>query len=192
MQSELLVRAFEFATTAHADQKRKGSKEKTPYVSHLWSVAAMAVEFGGNEETVAAAFLHDVVEDIDGISIETIREEFGHSIAQIVASLTEDKSLPWETRKESALRHIPRLSDEAFIVKCSDALYNSQGLLLDFSIIDWSSFKRSARVTTLQYSRLILALNLEAKNRTHLSETMRYRLRKTSQQLYNLCEILET
>jgi (p)ppGpp synthase/HD superfamily hydrolase len=91
--------AYEFAAAAHAGQERKGGG--SPYIAHPVEVARLLDAVGvADEELLAAIFLHDVVEDTDH-TIEEVRERFGPGVGELVAVMTEDKSVePYERRKE--------------------------------------------------------------------------------------------
>lgn len=101
---ELVSEAIIFATKAHDGMRRKKSEQ--PYILHPVEAAAIAGSITTNQEIIAAAALHDVVEDA-GIAIEEIRESFGERVAELVLSETENKreKLPaeetWEIRKEN-------------------------------------------------------------------------------------------
>jgi len=77
----------------HHDQCRKGTT--IPYITHLWSVAAIVGEHGGTEEQVIAALLHDAIEDQgDKITVENIRERFGQRVAEIVKDCSDADTIP--------------------------------------------------------------------------------------------------
>ena len=102
----IIDKAIHFATDAHRGQYRKGGKEY--YIFHPLEVACIASALTSDESVIAAAALHDTVEDT-ATSIEDIRREFGSRIAAIVASETENKrnrlpkSETWETRKKETI-----------------------------------------------------------------------------------------
>ena len=86
----LIERAYERAHTAHAGQYRKSGQ---PYIVHCVSVAQILAQMGMDATTVAAALLHDVVEDT-GITSADIEQEFGPKIAELVDGVTKLKQLP--------------------------------------------------------------------------------------------------
>ena len=108
-----VLKAIEFSANAHLGYFRKGSK--TPYITHPFEVAkilAASVDSETNEALICAGLLHDTVEDTE-TTLEIIRAEFGDEVAALVASDSEDKTLPWEktqteyhrfSRKRSHLR----------------------------------------------------------------------------------------
>lgn len=82
---DIIEKAKQFAAEKHTNQKRKDGK---PYFSHLQSVVdILTTKYSVSEETVAAAYLHDVMED-QGVSKEELQEEFGSRIAIWVDYLT--------------------------------------------------------------------------------------------------------
>ena len=123
----MVVESKMFATAAHAavGQKRKYSGDD--YIVHPQRVAAIVERHGGSDEMVAAAWLHDTVEDTD-VTLELITKTFGYEIASIVEGLT-DVSLPSDgnraTRKSIDRMHSASASTEAQFVKCADIIDNS-------------------------------------------------------------------
>src|SRR5215216_4911254 len=82
---DLLVRAFRFSSKAHADQQRRSGEE---FILHPYAVARICAELQLDDETIAAALLHDVVEDT-GVTLEELAEEFGEGVAQLVDGVTK-------------------------------------------------------------------------------------------------------
>ena len=111
-----------FAEAAHRGQTRKGAGRE-PYFTHLEEVAALVTRFGGDEETVMAAWLHDTVEDC-GVISAGIAARFGARVAGMVAELTDDKSLPKAERKRLQQVNAPGKSPGAALVKLCDKLSN--------------------------------------------------------------------
>ncbi len=89
--SDLIARAKALAYERHQGQTRKGLAAE-PYITHVAGVAELVIQFGGDEETIAAAWLHDVVEDCPPTSLKDIETMFGARVASIVAETTDDKS----------------------------------------------------------------------------------------------------
>ena len=123
----MVLEAKMFATAAHAavGQKRKYSGDD--YIIHPQRVAAIVEKHGGTDEMIAAAWLHDTVEDTD-VTPELITEMFGDEVASIVEGLT-DVSLPSDgnraKRKSIDRMHSASASTEAQFVKCADIIDNS-------------------------------------------------------------------
>ena len=122
--------ALVFATAAHAavGQMRKYSDD--PYIVHPIRVATTVAKFGGTDEMIAAAYLHDVVEDT-GVSIVDIQDMFGTDVAHIVHGLT-DVSKPEDgnraVRKAMDRQHSAGATYEAQFVKCADIIDNASDI----------------------------------------------------------------
>ena len=93
----MIDKAIAFATKAHEGQLRKGTN--LPYILHPMEVGMIVSRMTDDNEVIAAAVLHDTVEDCDGVSLEMIREEFGEKVARIVTAESEDKAKSWMERK---------------------------------------------------------------------------------------------
>jgi (p)ppGpp synthase/HD superfamily hydrolase len=122
-ESDVIRDALEAAGRAHAGQVRNGSGGM-PYIHHPVAVAERLAEDGFEEGTVAAALLHDVVEDSD-TSVEDVRERFGERIAELVAALTDDESIePYERRKDRHRRRVEEAGGDALAIYGADKLSN--------------------------------------------------------------------
>jgi (p)ppGpp synthase/HD superfamily hydrolase len=120
--TDLTALARDFAREAHAGQTRKGAAQE-PYAVHLEEVAAFVLSHGGSDIAVAAAWLHDTVEDC-GVTPEEIARRFGPQVAAVVAELTDDKSLPKPERKRLQLARAAGRSADAALVKIGDKTSN--------------------------------------------------------------------
>lgn len=120
----LVLRAAEFAAHKHREQKRKG-KSGRPYVGHCIEVAALIADVGGvNDPTVlAAALLHDTVEDTKTTRDEVLRE-FGSAIDSIVGEVTDDKTQLRSVQRELQIMHAPGMSGGAKLIKLADKISN--------------------------------------------------------------------
>jgi|LGOV01.1.fsa_nt_gb (p)ppGpp synthase/HD superfamily hydrolase len=143
---ELIEKAIEFAANAHVGTFRKGSK--TPYITHPFNVAKLLinnVDSNKEEDLICAGLLHDTVEDTE-IMIETIEKEFGPHVAQLVASDSEDKSLPWEKRKQHTIDFLKNeATHEMQLLACADKLDNIRNIKNDYEVIGdevWERFIR--------------------------------------------------
>ena len=105
-------KALAYAAEKHAGQKRKGTR--IPYISHPLAVASLVLEYGGSEDEVIAALLHDVPEDCGGQEVlDEIRQKFGMGAAAIVEGCSDTLESPkpkWRPRKEA---HIDASADRA-------------------------------------------------------------------------------
>jgi len=123
-----LARAYHFAAAAHVHQRRKGAAAE-PYMNHLTEVAELVAQAtkGKDLEILIAAVLHDTVEDTE-TSLADLKEVFGERIAGLVAEVTDDKTLPKQTRKELQVEHAARASLGAQIIKLADKTSNLRSL----------------------------------------------------------------
>jgi len=129
-EHNLVVLAEDYATRAHAriDQRRKYSNQ--PYDVHLRSVARLVAEVTSDEQMIAAAWLHDTVEDTPA-TFRDIEQVFGPDIARLVAELT-DVSRPGDgnraARKAIDRDHLAAASDRAKTVKLADLIDNCRDI----------------------------------------------------------------
>jgi (p)ppGpp synthase/HD superfamily hydrolase len=148
---DMVERARVFATAAHAAvaQLRKYTNE--PYIVHPAEVASIVQSRPHDPEMVAAAWLHDVVEDT-GVTLETVRAEFGDRVAELVGWLT-DVSRPDHgnraARKAVDRAHSAMAPAEAQTVKLADVISNTRSILAHDA-----KFAR----TYLEEKRLLLAV----------------------------------
>ncbi len=142
----VVKKAYEVARNYHAGEVRKAEKEK-PFILHPISVATKLYEsgFSNDDNILAAALLHDVVESTD-CTREYIYKEFGPDIASLVNSVSEsDPNLPWETRKRETIYRMKTLDLRHKVLKGADGWDNTEDLVIKFGIAgkkDFSSFKR--------------------------------------------------
>jgi GTP pyrophosphokinase len=122
-RSQLVSRALAKATEVHAGQTRNGSGG-LPYIEHPRMVAATLAASGYGEETLAAALLHDVVEDSE-TTVEDLRGEFGDPIADLVATLSDDESIEsYRDRKNEHRGRVARVDGDALAIYAADKLTN--------------------------------------------------------------------
>jgi (p)ppGpp synthase/HD superfamily hydrolase len=124
----LLARAFRFAAERHAGQTRKGATGE-PYLNHLAEVADLVAwaTRGRDPSLVAAALLHDTIEDTATDHAE-LAARFGRNVADLVAEVTDDKSLPQAERKRLQIVHAPTRTPRAKILKLADKTSNLRDL----------------------------------------------------------------
>ena len=127
----LVKKAYDFAVEAHKDQTRLSGE---PYVSHPIHVASILVELQLDASSVAAGLLHDTVEDVEGITLETIEKEFGAEIAGLVDGVTKLGQLDFmdreEQQAESWRKMILAMSRDirVILIKLADRLHNMRTL----------------------------------------------------------------
>jgi GTP pyrophosphokinase len=126
-RSELIARALAKATAAHAGQIRNGSGG-LPYIEHPRMVAATLAARDYDEATLAAALLHDVVEDSD-TTVEDLRSEFGDQVAGLVAALSDDESIEsYRDRKDEHRGRVAAVDGDALAIYAADKLTNMSTL----------------------------------------------------------------
>ena len=137
LNTELLDRAIIFAVKAHAGTERRG--KGFPYIVHPMEAVEIVATITPDQELLAAAALHDTVEDTD-VTIDQIREEFGERIANLVASesdvmiqgVSEEDS--WHARKQAAIDRLARAPHDAKIVALGDKLSNMRAIARDYAV----------------------------------------------------------
>ncbi len=148
MPTELLtvLKAAEAAAHWHSSQKRKGAAGE-PYINHLIEVATLVAEAtnGQDPNLVAAALLHDAVED-QNIPLSQIASMFGDDVAALVGEVTDDKSLPKPERKRLQVEHAPHKSGRAKILKLADKISNVRALAAS-PPADWTLERRREYVS---------------------------------------------
>lgn len=141
----LIAEAAAYAIRLHTEQMRVG-REPIPYAAHVAAVAALVAraEPTAKAETLAAAFLHDVVEDTEATDAD-LRGRFGDAVADLVAWLTDDPetaALPTEQRKAAQAAKIAAAPRPVKLVKLADQTDNIEGRLADAEL--WTA-ERQAR-----------------------------------------------
>lgn len=127
----MIDKAIAFAVKAHEGQPRKGTE--IPYIFHPLEVGMIVSRITDDEEVIAAAVLHDTVEDCDAVTLDDIRREFGDRVARIVGLESEDKDKSWEERKAATVRSLKKeLMREAKIVALGDKLSNIRCFYADY------------------------------------------------------------
>lgn len=129
--------ALAYAHQVHQGQRRKGTG--IPYIAHILGVAAIAMEYGANEDEAIGALLHDAAEDGGGeATLAEIRARFGDAVADIVLGCSdslvehpEDK-LPWVERKENYLAHLEHANGSVCLVSAADKLHNVRSIIRDY------------------------------------------------------------
>ncbi len=123
---ELLTRAFYYAATAHAGQLRQSGQE---FIYHPWGVAKILAGLQLDEPTLAAALMHDVVEDT-GVEIDELRAEFGDEIAQLVEGVTKLTRVQFRSREHAEAENYRKLivamaeDLRVILIKLADRLHN--------------------------------------------------------------------
>jgi len=136
-----VLKAAHFAAEKHSGQRRKGATAE-PYINHPLEVAELVSGALAEPDTnlVIAALLHDTIEDA-GVTKEELEQAFGADVAELVAELTDDKTLPKAERKRLQVVNAPKKSVRAAVVKIADKMSNLRGILSS-PPTDWSVQRR--------------------------------------------------
>lgn len=161
-------RALQLAIEAHAGQVRKGTENAAglalPYITHPVAVAALVQRYGGTEDQVVAALLHDVLEDGGPQWARPIREAFGAEVLELVEFCTDGlpdetgRKPPWRERKEAYLAHLREAEGPGVLVSACDKLSNLQAIVLDLTEVGdavWGRFTGKKDGTLWYYSALV-------------------------------------
>jgi GTP diphosphokinase / guanosine-3',5'-bis(diphosphate) 3'-diphosphatase len=123
---DLLARAFRFAAKAHGTQQRRSGEE---FIHHPYAVARICAELRQPDETVAAALLHDVVEDTE-VTLDEVRAEFGDDVAQLVDGVTKLTRVQFQSREQAEAENYRKMilamarDPGVILIKLADRLHN--------------------------------------------------------------------
>ncbi len=132
-----IERAIRKASVIHDGQRRRGG-DNPPYVSHLFSVAAIVSTYTGDENTIVAALLHDALEDT-AYGREELSRDFGADVLAIVEGVTEERvrggaPVPWRERKEGYLENLRRAPEGSLYVSAADKIHNLSSLIEEYRV----------------------------------------------------------
>lgn len=113
---------LDFMIQAHMGQTRKDGSPYWYHPFYVWQSMQRSLKID-HEAMETAALLHDVVEDTR-VGLDIIRDRFGDEVANIVAELTNDESLPKKEKKAAMIQKALNISNEARIIKCFDRMHN--------------------------------------------------------------------
>ena len=136
LNTDLLDRAIIFAVKAHAGTERRG--KGFPYIVHPIEAVEIVATMTPDQELLAAAALHDVVEDTP-FTAEDIRREFGQRVASLVAAESDvvvegPEKDSWRFRKQAAIDRLARASRDAKMVALGDKLSNMRAIARDYAV----------------------------------------------------------
>lgn len=169
--TDLFDRAAKFAIDAHHGIERRG--KHFPYILHPMEAANIVANITTDPEMLAAAILHDTVEDTD-VTFEQIRDAFGERVAHLVQHETcpLPKSAPWRDRKQAQIDLLAASPYDSKVVAMGDKLSNLRTIAADYCMIGdqlWQRFKApNGKEDVAWYYRLL------AKALSDLSDTLPY------------------
>ncbi|MHB1152364.1 MAG: HD domain-containing protein [Eubacteriales bacterium] len=163
--SPFVAGAFVFAAEKFKGKTRKGTT--LPYIVHLMETAYIVSSLTSDDDIIAAAVLHDVIEDTD-TSYDEVENQFGKRVAGLVSAESEDKrsALPpessWKIRKQEALNYLSVASNDVLIIALGDKLSNIRALAYDYSVVGdllWSRFNSDIDQQSWYYRSLAVVLS---------------------------------
>jgi len=169
----MIKKAAEFAAKAHEGAVRKGST--IPYIVHPYEAAVIVSGLTSDPEIIAAALLHDVMEDA-GVTYDSIREHFGERVADLVKGESEDKSKTWQERKQATICHMEHASREEKMICLGDKLSNLRSMAADWLAAGdsvWLKFKEKDKKKQEWYYRGILEQLSEFRGELAYAEYVR-------------------
>ena len=149
---EMLIRAYEYAKQAHANQKRASGE---PYFIHPCAVAEILMGLGLDAATIAAALLHDVIEDTDATA-EDIKREFGDEVLGLVNSVTKLEKIVFKSKEDENAENFRKIfvamakAVRVIIIKLADRLHNMRSL----NFLSYERQQRMAKETLDIYTPL--------------------------------------
>ena len=138
---EMLIKAYEYTKAAHANQKRASGE---PYFIHPCAVADILMDLGLDAATIAAALLHDVIEDTESTA-EDIKREFGEEVLALVSGVTKLEKIVFKSKEAEDAENFRRIfiamakDVRVIIIKLADRLHNMRSL-------NFLSFERQQRL----------------------------------------------
>ncbi len=155
---ELCFRAYDFSKKAHKNQKRASGEE---YFIHPCTVAKILVDLGLDSATIAAAFLHDVIEDTP-VSEGDIKKEFGDEVLELVNGVTKLEKIEFHSKEEEQAENFRKLfvamakDIRVIIIKLADRLHNMRSL----NFLSVERQQRMARETLEVYAPIASRLGI--------------------------------
>src|SRR5919204_4433052 len=157
---ELLTRAFRFAAAAHEGQQRRSGEA---FIHHPWGAAKICAQLRLDEQTIAAALLHDVVEDTP-TELDEVRAEFGDEIARLVDGVTKLTRVQFQSREQAEAENYRKMvvamaeDERVILIKLADRLHN----LRQIEYLGKQKQLQKARETLEVYAPLAHRLGIHA------------------------------
>jgi GTP pyrophosphokinase len=154
-----IQRAYRLAASSHGEARRKSGEL---YISHPLAVAKVVAEFGLDDGAIAAALLHDLVEDTE-ISLDEIRQDFGDDVAHVVDGVTKLERVHFDSKEAQQAASVRKMmiaiaqDVRVLIIKLSDRLHNMETIA---SLPAWKQ-ERTSRETLEIYAPLAHRLGMQ-------------------------------
>ncbi len=165
-----IERAIKKASILHRAQERRG-EVNFPYITHLFSVAAILSMYTRDEEVIVAGLLHDTLEDTE-YTEEELEKDFGVAIKEIVVQVSEIKEkngnkVLWHDRKRAYIEVLKTARREALLVSAADKIHNMRSILDDFKKHGhaiWKNFSTPPDDLLWFYRELLVVLKSRLNN----------------------------
>ena len=186
---EIITKAVTFAGEKHAGMIRKGS-DCIPYIVHPLEAAAIVATMTNDPDMIAAAALHDVVED-SVVTVEEIYEKFNANVARLVEHESEDKredqpaEATWFIRKQEAVARLKEAPLDAKMVALGDKLSNIRAIKRDFAKKGtemWEPFNQKDHDKQGAYCKALIWAMSELKEYDAWQE-----YRKLTEEVFGVC-----
>lgn len=157
-QVELVERAYEFAAVAHEGQTRRSGE---PYITHPLAVANILADMHMDHQSLAAAMLHDVIEDT-GVSKEALGEEFGEDVGELVDGVSKLAQIKFRNQAEKQAENFQKMALamardlRVILVKLADRLHNMRTL----GVLNQQKRERIAKETLEIYAPIANRLGM--------------------------------
>ena len=141
-KNNIIERAARISVLVHKDQVRKG--DGSPYLAHPFMVALKLAKYNFSDTVIAAALVHDVLEDTD-FPEDRLREDVGEEVFEIIKAVTNDDSLSWEEKKKKYVETVRNGSEGAKAVSLADKIHNLECLFIAYADQGpklWEKFNR--------------------------------------------------
>ncbi len=167
--ANIIDKAARIAVMAHKDQIRKG--DNLPYIIHPFMVTLKLQKYNFSDTIIAAALVHDVIEDSD-YPAEKLKEELGDDVLEIVKAVTNDDSLIWEEKKKKYIETVRNGPEGAKAVAVADKIHNLESLFMAYESQGpaiWKKFNRG-KDKKIWFETLVLKMLKETWKHPLISE----------------------
>jgi len=158
-QFNLVHHALEFAAKAHRGQIRKGTD--IPYIVHPMEAALILTQAGVSDSLIAAALLHDTLEDTNTTEQE-LEAVFGETVVKFVRYMTKNDDLDWFENRQRSIEKLDTSSREEMMLFLADKLANLRSIAVDYSEIGdklWDRFNKGCEDQKWYYASVAKGLS---------------------------------
>ena len=153
-ESNLIHKALEFTAVAHGNQLRKGTH--IPYIAHPMEAALILTQAGASDFLIAAALLHDALEDTNTTEDE-LKDAFGETVVNFVRYMTKNDDLSWFENRQHSIEKLGTSSREEMMLFLADKLANLRSIAADYAEIGdklWNRFNNGCEAQKWYYANI--------------------------------------